>query len=368
MDGHSPRGSGGPRDSILSPEALRTIHRQTLWLIAIFLAVHFIMLTSRAAVVEIDYQLEIARARAVIVPLSGLLFYATYLVLRRWRGHSFRTQALIGAGLSTVAALIHATVWAEILTELDSVKYPSPAAYVTYQAFYWYLFYFAWTTAYLALCYSVTVREQERHSSALLAEAQEAKIRALRYQINPHFLFNTLNSIASLMEEDSRQAEAMLLNLSEFFRAGLAVDPLEEVRLADEIALQQLYLGIELVRFPDRLSVTVDLPDDLASALVPSLLLQPLVENAVRHGVARSEAPTRIEIRAASAGERLLLTVADDAAKAAGTKLAANGTGVGLDNVRNRLRALHGNDCSLESGPVETGGWRTEIELPLRFR
>lgn len=346
---------------------MRELHRKTLWLIAIFLVVHFAMLTARAAVVEIDHQLEIARARAILVPVSAALFYATYLLLKGWRGRPFLHQALFGAALSTVAALIHAIIWARFLKELDAEQYPSPAAYVLYQSFYWYLFYFAWTTAYLAMCYSITVREQERRSSALLAEAQGAKIRALRYQINPHFLFNTLNSIAALIGEDRRQAESMVLNLSEFFRASLAVDPLEDVRLADEIALQQLYLEIERVRFPDRLSVSVELPETLGGALVPSLILQPLVENAVKHGVARSERETRIDIRAATAGERLLLSVSDDASKVAAPQPARNGTGIGLDNVRNRLRVRYGDDFRLETAAGGERGFRVELELPLRF-
>ena len=140
------------------------------------------------------------------------------------------------------------------------------------KSFYWYLYYFAWTTAYLALSYSITVREQERHSSALRAEAQDAQNRAMRYQINPHFLFNTLNAIAGLIAEDRAQAEAMVVNLSGFFRASLAFDPTEDVRLADEIALQMLYLDIERVRFPERIAVSVALPEPLRDALVPSLL------------------------------------------------------------------------------------------------
>jgi signal transduction histidine kinase len=367
LNGLRPGNSGQSFEAGLAPEAERELRRKTLWLIAVFLVVHFLMLSARAAVVELGHQAEIARARAILVPLSGILFYATYLLMRRWRGRPFLWQALAGAFLSTLAALLHAAVWAQFLKELDADQYPSPSSYVLYQSFYWYLFYFAWTTAYLALCYSITVRERERESSALLAEAQEAKIRALRYQINPHFLFNTLNSIASLMAEDCGQAEAMLLNLSEFFRAGLAVDPLEEVRLADEIAHQQLYLAIELVRFPNRLSVSVELPEELAGALVPSLILQPLVENAVRHGVARSEAPTRIAIRASGADGRLIVSVSDDASKPADPPPSANGTGVGLENVRNRLRALHGEDHSLEAVPLETGGFRVTLSLPLRF-
>jgi two-component system, LytTR family, sensor kinase len=350
----------------LSGDSARELRRKTLWLIAIFVAIHFAMLTARAAVVELDHQLEIAKARALLVPVNSAVFYLMYLLLRRMRGRPFVQQALAGATLSLGAALIHATIWAQFLSELDVSKYPSPASYVTYQSFYWYLYYFAWTAAYLALCYSITVREHEKQASALIAEAQSAQIRALRYQINPHFLFNTLNSIAALVTEDCRQAEAMVLNLSEFFRATLAVDPLEEVRLADEVALQELYLKIEQVRFPNRLSVALDVPEELSAALVPSLILQPLVENAVKHGVACSETPTRIAIGAEESGGRLRISVIDNAVRASATS-PGNGTGVGLDNVRNRLRARYGSEGSLQAERSPAHGFSATIELPLRF-
>ncbi|HEX8535569.1 MAG TPA: histidine kinase [Allosphingosinicella sp.] len=343
------------------------LHRKVLLLIAIFSIVHFLMLTARVAVVEMQDQLQIARARAFLLPAGALVCYAMFGIMRRLRGMRFLKQALFGAALSIVAAVVHATIWANFLHNLDAGKVPSRTSYVLYQSFYWYLFYFAFITAYLALSYSITVREQERWASALLAEAQEAKIRALRYQINPHFLFNTLNSIAALIGEDQAQAEAMVLNLSEFFRASLAVEPTDEVRLSDEAALQALYLEIERVRFPERVSVSIQIPAELRGALVPNLILQPLVENAVRHGVARSASKTTITIHAAAVDGRLILSVADDAVRAPASSRARNGTGVGLNNVRNRLRARYGEDCLLTTVAAVPSGFRAEISVPLRF-
>ena len=124
----------------------------------------------------------------------------------------------------------------------------------------------------------------------LAREAQEAQLRALRYQINPHFLFNTLNSLSSLiLSKQTDTAERMLMNLSTFFRATLSADPTADVSLDEEIKLQRLYLDIEQIRFPDRLSVEVDVPDALLAARVPVLILQPIVENAVKYGVAKSK-------------------------------------------------------------------------------
>ena len=348
-----------PRDSE------RELRRKALLLIAIFMVVHFIMLTVRVAAVGLEHQREIAQARLILVPLGALLCYGIYVVLRRFRGQPFVRQALWGALLSAVAALLHGWIWSHFLFDLDPFKYPSVEGALLYQSFYWYLFYFAWTTAYLAMCYSITVREHERHASLLRAQAHDAQMRALRYQINPHFLFNTLNSIATLIDEDQARAEAMVLNLSEFFRSSLAVDPTADVRLGDELALQQLYLEIERVRFSDRLSFTIRCPADLADARVPSLILQPLVENAIKHGVSRSEAPTSVEIAAARTGDMLRITVRDDAGPGNAERPFEPGTGVGLANVRNRLEARYGADFALSARPAAPHGFQVSLELPL---
>lgn len=355
-------------ENVFSATASNELYRKTILLIVVFFVIHFGMLTLRVAAVELDHQAEIAKARAILTPMGAFLCYGMFLLLRPWRNRAFSAQAILGAFLSGLCALLHGWIWSHFLFALDPYTYPNTFGKHIYHSLYWYLFYFSWTTAYLALAYSIAVREQERRSSALLAEAQDAKIRALRYQINPHFLFNTLNSIAQLIGEDKQQAERMILNLSEFFRTSLAVDPAEDVRLADEIALQELYLRIERVRFPERLELQVRLPSDLADAKVPSLILQPLVENAIRHGVARSEAPTRVEILAEQQnGMLLLLRVADDAAESPAVPLARNGTGVGLNNVRNRLAARYGDQSSLRAMPGEERGFSAEIMLPLQF-
>src|SRR5690606_40575321 len=115
-----------------------------------------------------------------------------------------------------------------------------------------------------------------------------AELRSLRYQVNPHFLFNTLNSLSTLvMRSQPGEAERMILNLSKFYRTSLSADPLEDVALSEEVHLQNLYLDIEAVRFPERLKVEIDIPDELLGVLVPGLILQPLAENAIKHGVAQ---------------------------------------------------------------------------------
>ncbi|MCR5876207.1 histidine kinase [Phenylobacterium sp. J426] len=228
---------------------------------------------------------------------------------------------------------------------------------------YWFWFFLSWTTAYLALSYSITVQEQERHAAALAVQAQEAQVRALRYQINPHFLFNTLNAIAALVRDAPDRAEEMVIQLSDFFRRSLAVDPREDVTLAGEVDLQRLYLEIERTRFPERLRFEVALTDGSAEARVPALLLQPLVENAVKHGVARSEAPSCIRIRARLDGPDVEIVVEDDAQATGGP---AKGESVGLRNVRHRLRSRSGDAATLDTEDLPQGGFRNILRIPLR--
>jgi LytS/YehU family sensor histidine kinase len=265
----------------------------------------------------------------------------------------------IGAAMAVATACIQATGNALLFTRATDQFMVS----FLYSLLYWFWFYFSWTTAYLALSYSITLQEQERQSAALRLQAQEAQNRALRYQINPHFLFNTLNAIAALVRDAPVKAEEMVVQLSDFFRRSLAVNPMEDVTLAQEVELQRLYLEIERTRFPDRLRFDVALEDGSAEAKVPALLLQPLVENAVKHGVARSEAPTCIGIRGRVDGAMLEIVVDNDA-KAEGPRPA--GEKVGLHNVAERLRSRFGEAASLTAGERAESGFRNIVRIPLR--
>jgi hypothetical protein len=229
----------------------------------------------------------------------------------------------------------------------------------------WYFFFAAWASFYLAMSSAGQLRSAERRASRAERDAQAAQLRALRYQVNPHFLFNTLNSLSSLvMARREEEAEAMIVNLSTFFRSSLAIDPTDDIRLADEIDFQQLYLDIEKVRFPNRLHVRTDIPDSLKSARVPPLILQPLVENAIKHGVARTTDPVTVSISAREEEGRLVLEVENDGG---GTRHAAapEGTGVGLANVCDRLAARFGPEADCDHGPLPGGGYRVTIAMPL---
>ncbi|MFA9200885.1 MAG: sensor histidine kinase [Cypionkella sp.] len=226
-----------------------------------------------------------------------------------------------------------------------------------------YFLLLSWAALYLALGAIGRAREAERRENRFRSAARAAELRSLRYQVNPHFLFNALNSLSALvMTGKGERAEEMIQGLSSFYRHSLAENPTGDVALADEIALQRDYLAIEEVRFPDRLRVRIDLPAALADVRVPGMILQPLVENSVKYAVAPTSRPVTITIAAREEYERLVLTVADDGPGVCDGS--AHGFGIGLANVCDRLQARFGLDAALTSGPVE-GGYRNELRLPL---
>ncbi len=247
--------------------------------------------------------------------------------------------------------------------KMTSDEEETPLMSIVDQAGNGYFFFVAWAAIYLALCYAAQMGALERRTAQLRAAAQSAELRALRYQVNPHFLFNTLNSLSSLvMIGKKEEAERMIINLSTFFRTSLTGDPTEDVPLREEILLQRLYLDIERVRFPDRLIVDIDVPDELMTICVPGLILQPLVENAVKYGVSLARRPVAVRIRARAEAELLVLTVEDD-----GEAIVAadGGTGVGLRNVSERLAARFGDAAHCAWGPRPEGGFAVRMTLPL---
>ena len=196
------------------------------------------------------------------------------------------------------------------------------------------------------------------------SQANRAKLSALRYQLNPHFLFNTLNSISSLVvTRRNEDAEMMIARLSEFLRTTLASDPNAAQTLEGELETIDAYLGLERIRFGDRLEVAIDCPPDLRDAQLPHFLLQPLVENAVKHGLAPSDAAVTIGISARAQGSELLIAVENDVAAG---DAAAKGAGVGLRNVRERLEAVYGERGRLETMQREAG-FIAIVRLPLEI-
>jgi two-component system, LytTR family, sensor kinase len=208
-----------------------------------------------------------------------------------------------------------------------------------------------------------TAQRRERRTMQLEAQLSEARLEALRTQLRPHFMFNALNTVSALMHEDVAVADRVLLRLSALLRASLEGGDTAEVSLREELSLVEAHLAIEQARYEDRLSFRLSVGPELLDARVPRLLLQPLVENAVEHGVAPRRGPGTIEIAASRQGEFLCLSVIDD-----GPGLAENATdGIGLSNTRGRLALLYAGRHRFELLRSEAGGLHVKLTLPLRM-
>jgi two-component sensor histidine kinase len=253
------------------------------------------------------------------------------------------------------------------MAEMDQAK---KIRWIADSSVTWFFFFAAWSAFYLATLAQAQALGAQRRAALAEAAARSAQVRALRYQVNPHFLFNTLNSLSSLvMTGRAEKAEEMLLALSTFLRTSLSLDPSADVTLAEEIDLQRLYLEIEKVRFPSRLKVEIDIPEELESARLPALILQPLVENAIKYGVSatREKVTLKIEARALGDGrfEIIITNTAKDGAAPALQEDRIESTGVGLANVCQRLTARFGAHAKCEFGPLPNGGYQVHIIMPL---
>lgn len=202
---------------------------------------------------------------------------------------------------------------------------------------------------------------RELQATRLEAQVAQSELTALRMQLQPHFLFNTLNSVTVLLRNDPGAAEQMVHRLSDFLRVTLEGDGSQEIPLEDELDFLRSYLAIEEIRFGERLTVTYDIDDGVRDALVPSLILQPLVENAVRYGVAPRSGPGTVGIRARRADEATELEVWDDGP---GRTSGETGEGVGLSNTRRRLATLYGANQRVAVANRKEGGLRVSLSLP----
>ena len=205
--------------------------------------------------------------------------------------------------------------------------------------------------------------EASLESQQLQARLDQARLQALRLQLQPHFLFNTLNTINALVHVDPPTAERMVTGLSELLRVSLGTAGDQEVRLDRELEVLRHYLDIQLVRFPDRLSVRFDIDPAAREAMVPSLLLQPLVENAIKHGITPRVAAGHLNISVRRQNEMLSLEVVDDGVGA--RRGGPMSEGVGLGNARARLASLYGAQHRFEAGPRTEGGFNVTIEIPF---
>jgi two-component system LytT family sensor kinase len=226
--------------------------------------------------------------------------------------------------------------------------------------------YWAAYTVVAAIAYARDNREREVAAARLERQLTDARLQALKMQLNPHFLFNALNLISAHVQSDPHKADAMIVHLSDFLRMTLRHAETQEVPLETELEFLTAYLEIMRARFEDRLVVDLQVADEARAGLVPHLVLQPLVENAIAHALARDGAQARLRLVAGRSGAHLRLVLEDNGPGLAPSAAERRGLGVGLRNTTERLRRLYGADQRLEISEPAEGGVRLEIEVPYR--
>ena len=303
---------------------------------------------------------------AVLVP--GILWLA-----RRYRfgRHTWRRAAVMHAIGVVAATSAHAALaTSSHVAILDLAGRPAEWWSMFKELFFlnfdWEMMTY-WAVVGLSHALDFHRESQERELTAVQLEARlaEAQLAALQRQLHPHFLFNTLNTISALMHRDIDAADAMLERLSDLLRLTLDRISLQQVALKDELDFIEKYLDIERARFGDRLKVHFDIAPGILDALVPTLLLQPLVENAVRHGIAPKVGGGRLDVSGRRDGDRLRLVVRDNGAGLGNDTLQAFNTGVGLSNTRSRLEHLYGDDHRFEFQRPPDGGLAVTVVIPF---
>jgi LytS/YehU family sensor histidine kinase len=226
----------------------------------------------------------------------------------------------------------------------------------------------AWSALYYGINFYLIIEEQADQLLKLENQATSAQLAMLRYQLNPHFLFNTLNSISTLvLLKQTERANAMLSRLSSFLRYTLANEATARVTIDQEVETLKLYLDIEKMRFEDRLRPSFDIDSAVEKARLPSMLLQPLVENAIKYAVTPQEEGAEIAVAARLAGDRVQITVADTGAGCGEQGTGASGsTGVGLTNIRERLQQAFGDDHRFETKAMTGKGFQVLIDIPFQ--
>jgi two-component system, LytTR family, sensor histidine kinase AlgZ len=306
-----------------------------------------------------------------------LLFYSlgaipiTLLLRALWlRQTPWRKSALILLVTSFVLALVTTALGYSFALRVGEFKGDFQWGYVLVgmQSF-WFLL-MGYCAMYLGIGYYLSTQQEHRRALAATALAKEAELKALRYQLHPHFLFNTLNAISTLVvEERTQDATRMIARLGDFLRATLDGGHTHEVALADELALTEHYLDIEKARLGDRLSIVIHVGPETLHATVPYLLLQPLVENAIRHGIAPRREGGRLEIEAALADGRLTIRLRNDGITGQPARALdshSESSSVGLRNVRERLQHLYEDDHRFVIELADDGSCDVLIDLPYR--
>jgi two-component system, LytTR family, sensor kinase len=276
-------------------------------------------------------------------------------LLRHAAVHLFAGTTL---SLARIGAIVALSRWVDVIPRIEFVAF-FYRQFHTFLVFHLLLLGIAW-----AVYYHGRYREREQAAEQLTAGLAEARLQALKMQLHPHFLFNTLNAISALIPQEAQPARRMVARLGDMLRTVLEHEATQEVTLREELEFLEPYLEIEQTRLGHRLSVEFQVEQEALDARVPHLVLQPLVENAIRHGVSPRSEPGVVTIAAAVEGGSLILHIRNTG-NATRERSAREPGGRGLANVRSRLEHLYGGDQQLTAGPAGPGGWVTTIRIPF---
>ena len=311
--------------------------------------------------------------RFVPVVINTIVGYCLTLLLSALFG-VYRNMPRVPGVLLTVVTLLVATVLYAVLDAAAfSLVNPGRSMAVPFVLTYLFLDFtvlFGWSALYFGINFYLIVEAQIDQMEHLETQASSAQLAMLRYQLNPHFLFNTLNSISTLvLLKQTERANAMLSRLSSFLRYTLANEPTAHVTVAQEVETLKLYLEIEKMRFENRLRPEFDVDPRAERARLPSLLLQPLVENAIKYAVTPQEEGAEICVIVRLAGDTVRIEVADTGPGIRDGRPAdpTLSTGVGLTNIRERLAQAYGPEGRIETRTRPSGGFSVEIEIPYQL-
>lgn len=349
-----------------APDAVHVLALSAgLWIFAVFLTSVVAILSGYVHVLG-EY-LTLVSGTVTAVLIAGVL----YLVFRQLAGRPAWLAIVIIPPAVVVAATLQ--MWADYSAQFlmnsifTGMTMPDSSTMARVKITLVYVCIYATNAAiFWVAAASRRIGQHQRLAAEREASALRAELRALRLQLNPHFMFNALSALSTLLLTDRRaEASEMTDRLSDFLRAAMDIEASSDITLSDEFSVLDAYLDVEAVRFGPRLEVAIHCDADVEAALVPNLLLQPLVENAMKHAVEPSSEPVQVSIRAAREGDRLRFEVSDTGATVRGARPAPRpGHGVGLTAVRQRLALRYGEAARVDAGP-RGAGYATVIDMPL---
>ena len=358
-----------PSAALTSPAWSST--RFALWTAASAWTLYLAVALVRCVIYGVPHPAWVMQRHAMTALAAIVASWLIHLLLSRLEQRRMRDRLaaalLVTVPAAAVLSVINYNVMfvfapASYLREMGFDLHLNLAGEVLHSMIENYFVFSAWAVLGTAVSQAVQTRDVLRRAADIEASARKAELRALRLQLDPHFLFNALNTVSGLIVSGRTQAaEETVGALSSFLRASLSADASADVSLADEVRLQQLYLRIEQVRFGERLDVAWEVPEELEAAAVPALILQPLVENSIRHAVAHTSRPVRVCIRAWAEAAILHLSIEDDGPGGKGE----GGHGLGLSNVAQRLRLRYEGAASCDHRRLSSGITRTALALPL---